>query len=118
MQTLKKSSVILLMICLSGCSTPEIRDLPQMSLRLVLETDENGRRYVNEKESACFIRIYRHSKNHLGTVGRETEEDVLHCNKMIGYGPRDYADLNQFFEEVRLLWISSIKKLKKKLKGN
>jgi len=99
------SLVTLLIVChnLVGCNTPEIRDLRQQNLRLVLETDpDTGRRYINESESACFSRHYRHTKNYVGSVGQESENDVTDCNDMIGYGARDYTDLAVFFEEVRV----------------
>ena len=103
MQRLRLISVLLLIVFLEACNTPQIRDLEQKNIRLVLITDpETGRRYIDEQESACFTRMYRHSKEYLGSVGQEAEFDVLHCNDMIGYGPEDYVDLASFFEDVRI----------------
>jgi len=68
----------------------------------VLDTDpETGRRYINEDESACFTRMYRHTKDFLGAVSDPEESDVSDCQKVIGYLPKDYGDLSDFKEEVR-----------------
>ena len=93
---------LLMTIFLSGCQTPEVRDLLQKSARLVLIYDaETGRRYVDEQESGCFVRMYRHTKEYVGSITSSEERDILECNKVIGYGPRDYGDLALFKEEIR-----------------
>ena len=95
---------LLITICiLTGCNSPEIRDLEQRNLRLVLIQDqETGRRYIDEEQSACFARYYRHSKEYLGPVGQSSSHDILHCNDIIGYDSADYVDLADFFEQVRI----------------
>ena len=100
MQRLKKISLILSISFLNSCNTPEIRDLRQLNLRLILEPC-GDRRCVVEEESACFSRFYRHSKEYLGSIGREEELDVTACHDSIGYNSADYVDLSDFFEEVR-----------------
>lgn len=103
MLRLKMSLVILIIIFLSGCRTPEIRDLEQKNLKLVLSVDtESGRRYINEDESVCFTRMYKHSKGYVGPIGQEHDNDITYCNDLIGYGPSEYVDLSLFFEEVRV----------------
>ena len=102
MLKLKLITIVLLTIFLEGCNTPQIRELRQRNLRLIIETDDSGRRYINEEESACFTRMYAHSKNYIGTRGNESEEDVLFCNDTIGYDSADYVELNNFMEEVRV----------------
>ena len=106
MQILKKVSLMLLMTCLSGCSNIAIRDLPQLNIRLVFDFDPvSGRRYLNEKDSVCFVRSYRHSKEFIGPINKNKEIPLMDCNKMTGYAPSDYVDLSVFKEEVRLEFI-------------
>jgi len=102
MQKLKQIIKILLISCLSiSCNFSKIRDLEQKNLRLVLDYDSSGRRYINEDESGCHVRFYRHSKEYLGSVGQESEQDVTYCDDVVGYDSLDYIDLADFFEKVR-----------------
>lgn len=104
MQKLKQISSLLLIsfLNLTGCQEPEIRNLRQRNIRIVVVTEEStGRRYIDEEQSGCFTRMYRHSKDYVGSVGQETSSDILECDDIIGYGVSDYVDLTNFLEDVR-----------------
>lgn len=100
MQRLKQISLILSLSFLSSCNSPEIRDLRQLNVRLITEPC-GDRLCINEEESACFSRIYRHSENYIGSVGSDQELPITDCHDVIGYKAGDYVDLSDFFEEVR-----------------
>ena len=110
-----KTLILITLLFLSACNTPQVRDLPQKNLQLVFEIDdETGRRYINEEKSSCFYRHYRHSQDYLGPIGQEGELDVAECNDMIGYSPDEYVELSDYFEAVRRLLNKQLNKMKNK----
>lgn len=102
MLRLKKLMEIVLIICLSSCALPKIRNLEQKNLRLVTERDPiNKRLYILEDQSACFSREYEHSIDFIGSRSDMIEYSIEHCHDMIGYDSADYIELFNFLEESR-----------------
>lgn len=105
MQIQKILPVILFATFLSSCGSdiPQNVDFNQKSLYLVLETDENGRRYINEEESACFRRRYRYGIDLIGPLSDQIEDlDVTACHKIIGSSPLNYRKKINWLESIRL----------------
>lgn len=103
--TLKVMFCLVLLAMLTSCQDiPKAQDSIQKQIRLVVETDpETGRRYINEDESRCFYRTYRYSIDYIGAVGDAQEEDVLECNKIIGWKPKEYEKVTEYHERVRVM---------------
>jgi len=105
MQKQKMLLLMLSMIFHSGCGTSGLEesvDFNQKSLRLVLKTDENGRRYIDEEESACFRRRYRYSLELIGSTSKAEILDVTACDKVIGSSPLNYKKKIDWLEALRL----------------
>ena len=97
--------LMLLMIFLSGCGSNDIAesiDFNQKSIRLVFKTDESGRRYIDEDQSACFRRRYRYSIDLIGSISKVETLDVSECNKIIGNSPLNYKKKIDWLESIRL----------------
>jgi len=99
--------MLLLILTEVGCNTADtFVDFNQKQIRLVLIEDEEGRRYVDEEESVCFMRRYRIGKDMIGPLpGGMEEMDILKCNQITGESPMNYAKKTSFLEEVRQLWL-------------
>ena len=104
MQKLNKMLLIALITFLSSCgSTPESIEFNQKTVYLVL-IEEDGRRYIDEKESACFLRRYHWGADFIGKVSEVSELDIIKCNKIIGSSPKNYAKKITWLEQLRLLF--------------
>jgi len=91
---------------LGSCNTADTYvDFNQKQIRLVL-IEEDGRRYVDEEDSTCFMRRYRIGKDMIGPLSGGMEEmDIMKCDKVTGESPMNYAKKTSFLETVRQLYI-------------
>jgi hypothetical protein len=91
---------MLLISCLSACTSIKIDDLEQCLTNLDIQTDGEGKPYIGDNYG-CFCRTYRHSKDYIGPVTEFKKVDINKCDNNVGYNVVDYVRLNDFFEKVR-----------------
>ena len=111
MQSLKMSTLILILICLSSCNrnnAPKINDQEQLSPILADAVEIDGEMYIPVKESYCLSRKYRINKGYIGPVGRVLDLDIYECQKIIGRAPSEYGVFVTWMENVRV-WLLKFK---------
>ena len=95
MPTIKTTTLIALVICLSSCknpnSYPRLSDKEQLSPVLSEPISIDGELYIKVKDSYCLSRVHRITKGYIGSVGRVITLDIYECNKVIGYAPDEYG---------------------------
>ena len=89
MLILKKTIILLLIICLSGCS------------KIILPTVKDQERCVlSLKYNKCSCHQYRVSKDTVGRVGETVHHSIEHCENLVGFSPMSFIEYVLFFEEV------------------
>ena len=101
MRKLKMGYVALSIIFLSGCQTrPDelVRTQKFISFEIV---EINGKRYVDPELSFCVEREYKFSLKFLGPTEKFRNIPFEECDRLTGWGARDYVDVTNFLEDVR-----------------
>lgn len=99
-QAVKILLVILSAVCLSSCK-PEVDDLPQCSPNLDIYIDDLGVKKINYENSFCLCRKYHFGLDFIGPVSEVSYHPVEHCNKVIGWNPKNYSKVWMFWDDVR-----------------
>jgi len=79
--------MILLAICLSACNHVATLDVPQ--------------RIYDQVNNRCVERLYRFSADYIGVIGPVRDVDLSMCDKVIGYTPKNYAEVSTWIEKRR-----------------
>jgi hypothetical protein len=61
----------------------------------------DGMVYISTDKSTCLCRQYKVSVEYIGPINDATTESISVCNKIIGYSPKQYVELNSLMEYVR-----------------
>lgn len=96
---------ILLISFLSSCGSNDLEenvDFNQKSVIIVLKTDKEGRRYIDEEKSFCVRRRYRYSLEYIGPTSEGEKLDILKCHKVVGSSPLNYKKKIDWLEAVRI----------------
>ena len=105
MLKLKKILWIASIIFLNSCGSNDLEenvDFNQKSVIIVLKTNEDGRRYIDEEKSFCIRRRYRYSLEFIGPTSKGEKLDILKCHKVIGSSPLNYKKKIDWLEAVRI----------------
>lgn len=86
----KKIALIIFLICLNGCRSPQPITVKQCSPDIV--------------EKICDCRDYHYSVDYVGPVkDSEYRADYSECQDLIGYPPDEYLKVVNYTEEARLI---------------
>jgi hypothetical protein len=94
--------VFSLIFFLSTSCAVKVRDTLQCSpVFKYVEIEAIG--YISMEESYCICRQYRFNEDYVGPVpaGPVTYEPIQSCNKLIGWSPKEYALVSNYWEELR-----------------
>lgn len=100
MRALKILLGILSLSYLSSCSAPTIEDQEQCSPYFAY-VEILGEQYIDTKESVCFCRQYRFSREYVGPIGTTYDMPIEHCDKLIGHPPDAYGEVSAYYEKLR-----------------
>ena len=101
----------ILTTCLSACRTPPKYFIGTQCSPVYSYEDLAGVTYINAESSKCFCRQYRVSPEFIGPTSESKNYPIEKCNKIIGYSPKEYVELNNLMEYVRVNINTSDKKL-------
>lgn len=102
MQKLPMKFVPLLMICLSACQTRPDELIKNQKFVSFSYVEIDGKKYIDPDKSFCAVREYKYSLEFLGPITKFRDVKFDECNKLNGYTPKDYIDVTNFLEDVRL----------------
>jgi hypothetical protein len=91
-------SILLLSVVACG-HYPEIENKPQCSPVFKYVTIEQ-KEFIDLESSYCICGMYEFSLEKVGPVGGSWKEPLKSCNKVIGWKPKDYAEVSTFWVEV------------------
>ena len=78
--------VLLLIIFLSGCNTPETHV---------------ERCVISIQNQTCFCHKYEINKDYIGKIGDTYEVDYYHCDKLVGFTPDNWTELRLYLGDVQ-----------------
>lgn len=96
---MRKTKILLAMLLTSFLSCTSVPTIEEEQCSVFFDFNEDGS--INEDGSACFCRMYRFSPESVGPIGQETVKDLVDCDRIIGFYPDGYQQVQEWAEQAR-----------------
>jgi hypothetical protein len=80
---------------------PTIKDTNQCSPIFKYVKDSEGVEWISTTDSYCICGKYRFNLDYVGPQGGSWKESIKSCDKVIGWNPKEYGEVANFWKEVR-----------------
>jgi len=94
-------TLILITTFLNACRTQPQLFIGKQCSPVFFYEDIAGVPYISTEKSTCLCRQYKVSVEFIGPITESVIEPIATCNKIVGYSPKQYVELNSLMEYVR-----------------